>query len=309
MERQKGKSVIEFPEAYIVMDVETTGLSTEYDEIIEVAALRVQNGEVVGQFSTLVRPENEISEFVTELTGITNAELSAAEPIETILPDFKDFIGADILVGHNINFDVNFLYDAFCRCSGYIMQNDFVDTMRIARKLLPELEHHRLDDLIRYCGIEERETHRALNDCHKTFDIYRRMRTAAEETFGTIEAFKKAFKRKPAPHLDLTTITPDDGAEFDETHLFYGKTCVFTGKLENLTRKEAAQLVVNVGGNVENSVTKKTNFLVMGGFDYCTSLKDGKSSKRKKAESLILKGADLQILTETDFFDILQAGE
>ena len=83
------------------------------------------------------------------------------------------------------------------------------------------------------------------------------------------------------------------------------KVCVFTGTLERMQRKDAMQLVVNLGGSCGDSVTAKTNFLILGNNDYCTTIKDGKSTKQKKAEALILKGNDLQIISETTFYDMI----
>lgn len=93
--------------------------------------------------------------------------------------------------------------------------------------------------------------------------------------------------------------------DIDETNPFYEKECIFTGKLERLVRKEAQQLVVNMGGHCGTSVTKKTNFLILGNNDYCKSIKDGKSSKQKKAESLKLKGQDIEVIPEDVFYEML----
>ena len=95
-----------------------------------------------------------------------------------------------------------------------------------------------------------------------------------------------------------------DGAEMDEMHPLYGKHCVFTGTLAKMVRLDAAQAVVNVGGLCDNRVTKDTNFLILGASDY-SKIKDGKSSKLKRAESLIAKGADLQIISENVFYDLM----
>lgn len=93
---------------------------------------------------------------------------------------------------------------------------------------------------------------------------------------------------------------------FKKDHPFYNKNCVFTDALEKFTRKDAAQIVCNIGGFCENNVTKKTNFLIVGDFDYSANIKDGKSSKLKKAEQLILAGQDLHIISENTFYDMLE---
>lgn len=94
---------------YVALDLETTGLAPYWDEIIEVGALRVRGGEVSEHFTSLVKPRNEIDEFIIDLTGITNEMVADAPPIGEVLPQLRAFIGQDVVVGHNVNFDVNFL--------------------------------------------------------------------------------------------------------------------------------------------------------------------------------------------------------
>lgn len=303
MIRNKGNSIIDFPTDYILIDVETTGLSTEWDEIIEIAGIKFKNNIPVDTFQSLVRPSEEIDEFIEELTGITNEELKKANDINTVLPFFKNFISSYILVGHNVNFDVNFLYDAFYENIGYEMQNDYIDTLRIARKILPELNHHRLDDLIIHYSLSARDFHRALGDCKKTSLVFDNLKKDIFSKFSNIDEFKRSFKTA-SRRVDLTKITAET-TTFDENNPLYGKVCVFTGTLEKMARKEAAQIVANMGGINGNTVTKKTNFLILGNNDYCKSIKDGKSNKQKKAEELILNGQDLIIIPETEFYEII----
>ena len=171
--KNKGKSRIAFPENFTVIDLETTGFDPSFDSIIEIAALRVRNGEIVDSFSTLVKPYDEIDKFITELTGITNDMLSTAPTPKEIFPSVREFIGEDIIVGHNVNFDINFLYDWFEIILNKPFNNDLIDTMRIARKALPELPHHRLNDVSDALGIVPGGAHRAVADCQTTFDCFR----------------------------------------------------------------------------------------------------------------------------------------
>ena len=134
----KGKAVNALPEDYVALDLETTGLDPEWDSIIEIGMVRVRHGEVAAEYSTLVNPGIEIDEFITELTGITNDMLAAAPALPEVLPAARDFLGDDIILGHNINFDINFIYDN-CEYQGLKpISNDYIDTMRISRRVLPE---------------------------------------------------------------------------------------------------------------------------------------------------------------------------
>lgn len=294
----KGRSLLEFPKNYTVIDVETTGLDPYWNEIIEAAALRVRDGKVVDSFASLVKPKCGIDSFIEELTGITNEMVAAAPPIEDVLPEYLDFIGADIIVGHNVHFDVNFVYDAGMSYCNRPCKNDVVDTMRLSRWILPHLIGHTLSDVSEALDICQEGEHRSLVDCQTTFAVMEALRATGFD-FASV-ATDKARGRY---HLKAADITAKEGLQQPDNPLF-GKVCVFTGAL-SISRKEAMQAVVDIGGICSDSVTQKTNFLILGNNDYCSSIKDGKSSKQKKAESLMLKGQDLQILSESAFFDML----
>ena len=112
MERKfKGQSLFAFPDDYTVIDIETNGLTTGVCEIIEVSALKFRGEILQDSFSTLIKPTERISWFITNLTGITDRMVENAPNINEVMQKFYDFIGKDILIGHNVHFDVNFLYD------------------------------------------------------------------------------------------------------------------------------------------------------------------------------------------------------
>lgn len=299
----KGESVIAFPEEYVVIDLETTGFSSFFDDIIEIGALKVKNNTIIDTFTTLVKPEDEIDDFIINLTGITNEMLSDAPTIQKILPALNSFIDNSILVGHNVSFDVNFLYDRYNDILGKPFENNFVDTMRIFRKLYKNLEHHRLVDMVDTFGLKVKRFHRAEDDCNATFSCFKLMKEQCLKEYSSLDDFAKTFKKRSCPDISSIVSTNDD---FDTDNIFYKKVCAFTGALEKMPRKEAMQLIVNCGGIVGNGVTNKTNFLILGNNDYCKAIKDGKSNKQKKAEELISKGNDLKIIDENTFYDIIE---
>ncbi len=305
IENKKGISIIDFPDKYIVMDFETTGFDRKYDKIIEMAALKVVDGEITDIFNTLVKPSIELDDYIVELTGITNEMLSDAPDLSEVMPNYIDFIGELPLVGHNISFDVGFL----CQNTEQNINNNYIDTLRLSRKLYQQLEHHRLSDMIEYLNIDSKGKHRSLVDCENCLELLKICKREALLKYGTFENFANSFKKhryrgKSGSRIDISKIVCN-GDDVDTTNLFYDKECVFTGTLEKMKRADAMQLVVNIGGKVANSVTKKTNFLILGNNDYCSSIKDGKSSKQKKAEQLKLKGQDIEIISEQTFYDVL----
>lgn len=263
----KGKSTIDLLSDYIIFDIETTGLDSSYDEVIEIGAIKVKNNKIVSKFNSLVKPKNEIDEYITELTGITNEMVKDAPTIEEILPDFMNYIGNDILIGHNVNFDINFIYDNLYRNKFDVLTNDFIDTMRISRKLLPELPHHRLIDLAKYFKIDSTNNHRSLKDCEITMNVYENLKEIALQKYDNVDEFKNAFKKHKKEGLRAKDIVSTN-TEFDVDNLFYDKYVAITGTLEKMLRKEAMQIIVDLGGHCEDGVTKKTNFLILGNNDY-----------------------------------------
>ncbi|MCI8483461.1 MAG: exonuclease [Lachnospiraceae bacterium] len=308
----KGNSLISFPESFTIIDIETTGLSPDYDKIIEVSALKVVNHVVTDSFSSLIKPTSDIDgiyidSFIVDLTGITNEMLAnAPDPLPT-LHDYFSFLGNDILLGHNINFDINFLYDYSEKLFSRPLENNFIDTMRISRRLHPEKPHHRLSDLCARYSIDNSAAHRSLADCNTTFECYNALCNDIIVCFGTLEGFVQfcAKASKDNHYIRVSDITPST-TNIDISNPLYGKVFVFTGTLEKMPRKEAMQLVVDHGGTNGSSVTKSTNYLVLGNNDYCSLIKDGKSNKQKKAENLKLQGYDIDIISENVFYDMLE---
>lgn len=300
----KGKSTIDLLSDYIVFDIETTGLDSSYDEVIEIGAIKVKNNKTVSKFNSLVKPKNEIDEYITELTGITNEMVKDAPTIEEVLPDFMDYIGNDILIGHNVNFDINFIYDNLYRNKLDVLTNDFIDTMRISRKLLPELPHHRLIDLAKYFKIDSTNNHRTLRDCEITMNVYENLKEIALQKYANVDEFKNAFKKHKKEGLRAKDIVSTN-TDFDVDNLFYDKYVAITGTLEKMQRKEAMQIIVDLGGHCEDNVTKKTNYLILGNNDYNPILRGKKSSKLIKAETLKLEGKDIEIISENVFYDII----
>lgn len=298
LREKKGNSLIKLIDDYIVLDIETTGLCPEFDEIIELGAIRVNNGIITDTFESLVKPEDSICGFITELTGITNKMLSGAPPISEILPDFLKFISNNTIVGHNVNFDINFLYDEAVNINTFL-SNDFIDTLRLSKRVYKDFPNHKLKTLIKKLNLPKNRYHRALSDCFCTNALYINIKD-----FVRANNIELSLKRKYTKSLNAKDILPTVEF-FDEDHPLFGKICVFTGTLDNLTRKDAMQLVVNVGGLCSNSITRKTNYLILGNNDYCSTIRDGKSSKQKKAEELKLAGYDIEIIPESVFYDML----
>ena len=173
MSTQKGTLINKYTPDYVIFDLETTGISPNYDEVIEISALKVKGGEVVDEFNTLVNPGRKIPFGATKVNGITNAMVAEAPAFSHVLAEFLDFAEGLVLVGHNIaRFDMKFIWRDAEQYFGEIPQNNYVDTLQVARKHLPKMDHHRLVDLAEHYGISSEGAHRALNDCYMNQKVY-----------------------------------------------------------------------------------------------------------------------------------------
>ena len=156
--------------SYVCVDLETTGLNPKYEKIIEIGAVKVVEGEVKETFSTFVNPGRKLEERIVELTGITQKQVDGAPYIEEVLPGFLEFCGDFALLGHRILFDYSFLKKAAVN-QKLTFEKKGLDTLRMARRFLPELEHRTLPFLCEHYGIPHK-AHRALNDAEATGRLY-----------------------------------------------------------------------------------------------------------------------------------------
>lgn len=299
------KSIIEFPNDYVVVDIETTGRNTKQDEITELAAIRYRDGHEVARYSQLVKTQQPVRGFVVMLTGITNETLEDKPTIDAVIGDFSDFIGSDILVGHNIAaFDTVFIADAYEKHLGRTLENPCVDTMRIAKKLCSGLPSYSLEALSAHLCVEYCFAHRGSADCEITNACYQKMRAMILDN-DSAESFKEKFKKKKAEDRigQIAATTNDICTE----HPLFGKNIVFTGALL-LTRAEAMQLAVDYGAIPQKGVTTKTDFLVVGTQDVDRVGNDGMSSKEEKAIRLNESGkANIRIVTEPEFIQMTKS--
>ena len=158
---------------YVLFDLETTGLSTEEDQVVEISALKVTDGEIADEFSTLVNPGMHIPYQASCINNITDDMVKDAPDIEQALKAFISFIGNSVLVGHNIKrFDLGFIQRDAVRYFGKQITNDYVDTLTLSRKYLPELCSHSLGYLADHYDVSYEGAHRALADCHINKQVY-----------------------------------------------------------------------------------------------------------------------------------------
>lgn len=158
-------------QTFVVFDLETTGFSNKNDKITEIGAVKIENFKVVDRFSQLINPQKDISYKVQELTGITNDLIKDKPTIEEVLPKFIEFIGDSVMVAHNADFDMGFMQQK-CREQNIEFKNTSVDTLTLARTLLPHMKRFRLNLIAKELGVPLLNHHRAVDDAEATAHIF-----------------------------------------------------------------------------------------------------------------------------------------
>ena len=161
----------DFKQDFVVFDIETTGFSPVENRIIEIGAVKVSGGKIVDRFSTFVNPEVPIPFEIEKLTSITDDMVVDAEKIETILPQFLQFSEGCMLVAHNAEFDMSFIIEN-CKRQGLNHDFTYIDTVGIARVMMPGQAKHTLDAVAKALGVSLENHHRAVDDAEATAEIF-----------------------------------------------------------------------------------------------------------------------------------------
>lgn len=247
------------PMNYVGFDLETTGLNPKYDKIIEIGAVRVKNGEPVDTFSTFVNPARSLPTRIVELTGIRDENVADAPYIDEILDSFLQFVGEDVLLGHNILFDYAFIKKAAVnRKKAFEKQG--IDTLRIAKRFLSDLESRQLGYLCDYYQIEL-DAHRALNDAvaaHRIYQILAREYGDQEEELfqpkPLIYSVKKESPATPKQLELLQKLVVQYHLQWEEGVLYpVANVTDESIDLEKITKNEASRLIDKLLANFRRS--------------------------------------------------------
>ncbi len=301
----------------VIVDLETTGLDSNSDQIIEIGALKIDpdTGAVVDQFQTFSKPDDfyflddedeypydqnddwdeleqskekfalqkfKLDPFIVKLTGITDEMLIGAPNNEDAVNAFFEFARDCQIWAYNAGFDSKFL-----NCHTDIHQ-PLKDIIPLAKQTFPNLPNYKLSTVAKHLNISTDGAHRAIADCLMSKEI--------------LVAGLKNKAKFPDDYQNSSFRTTDYTPS--ENGLFYGKTIVFTGSLITMTRDRAADHASKYGFKIGATVTKKTDILVVGTQDISHLAGHEKSSKHRKAEELIEQGLKIQILIEDDFIKI-----
>ncbi|MBV5221300.1 PolC-type DNA polymerase III [Staphylococcus hominis] len=201
---------------YVVFDVETTGLSNQYDQIIELAAVKVKDGEIIDKFERFSNPHEKLSETIINLTHITDDMLVDAPEIEEVLTEFKEWVGDAIFVAHNASFDMGFIDTGYERLGLGPSTNGVIDTLELSRTINTEYGKHGLNFLAKKYGVELTQHHRAIYDTEATAYIFIKMvqqmkelGVANHKDINKKLSNEDAYKRARPTHVTLIVQNQD----------------------------------------------------------------------------------------------------
>ncbi|MFD0049346.1 PolC-type DNA polymerase III [Actinomycetes bacterium NPDC127524] len=203
-------------DTYVVFDFETTGLSAVYDTVIELAAVKMKDGEIIDRFESFANPHHPLSNTTIDLTGITDDLVENAPDPSEVLQKFRDWAGDAILVAHNASFDMGFLNVGYKKIGYPKAENPVIDTLELARFLYPEFKNHRLNTLAKKFDIELTQHHRAIYDAEATgYLLLKMLKDAQEKGIAFHDQFNdnmgqgNAYQRSRPYHCTLLAQTQD----------------------------------------------------------------------------------------------------
>ena len=311
---------------FVAIDFETA--NADRSSICQIGITEVEDGILQPSKSWLVQPEgNDYDAFNIHIHGIKPEDTENSPKFPDVWKEVYPYLKDKVVVAHNTSFDMYALRDALDNYQIEYPTFDYFCTLRIARYIVKGCYSYSLDVVLNYLGIEFDGHHKADNDsagCAKLLlkcldmdgstleeleEKYHFHRGKfAPDTFIAQLAINKKSKTEIKPlttryqDMRLMLESLEEHPELaDEGNYFYGKNVCFTGTCSYGTRKELLQKIKDVGGIPSDSVTKKTEVLVVGQQDYRVVGEDGMSKKQEKAKALLDKGQDIEILSEIEF--------
>jgi DNA polymerase-3 subunit alpha (Gram-positive type) len=196
---------------YTVFDLETTGLSVNYDKIIEISAIKLKNNQVIDRFNTFVNPERAISLLTTKLTSIKNSDVALAKKIEEVIPEFKEFFKGTVMVAHNAHFDMGFIYKVLKDNDLYDNPYPTIDTLQIARSCYgSDLKRFNLKAVSKFFKVHLEQHHRAEYDTSATSEVFLHMLRDARNNgvtnikdFNMLSDKSDAYKYSISKHINI----------------------------------------------------------------------------------------------------------
>lgn len=280
----------ESPLSFVSFDLETTGLDSVDDAIVEIGAVRVVNGEITEKFHQLIDPERPVSPDASSVNHITDDMLVGKPRIYEILPDFLSFVGSDVLVAHNVRFDSAFISKA-CLRYRFIYPKTYFDSRDLS-VIWPDLPNRKLSTFLDAAGINNAEAHRALSDAESLAQL---MIVSMNTEFSSPlpAGFDPGYSND---HFTGTVDIVDQKLS--------KKRFVLTGKIGDDDRVEFEKMILSHGGKCTQKISSATDYLVVGSFPGLPS--NYVTSKVAYARKLIAEGGKIEIISPSDVLSMLE---
>ncbi len=310
---------------FIALDFETA--TCQRASVCELGLAFVKDSKVVDSLSYLIQPPcNCFDESNIAIHGIT-ANLTETSPcFKDVWPSIADTLRNETIVAHYAPFDMGVIREECCRCGLPYPEFRFVCSCALAKFVLPGFYSYGLEPLCDYFGINSEGHHRAGVDVVMTAKLMLALCEKAEVNsidelvekyhyrFGSFDGhvyqpFNRIHERSSRDNLNQFAKEYEANEEgFDDENPFYDKEVVFTGTM-NMPRQDMMRMVLDIGGRTKDTLTRSTDFLVVGQQDYRIVGELGMSGKQKKAIQMIEKGASLQVLSEVEFLEMIGVGK
>jgi DNA polymerase-3 subunit epsilon len=300
---------------FIAIDFETA--NSQRSSPCEIGLVKVEDFEIVEEKSYLIRPqENYFDSYNTFLHGIDESMVENEPEFNEIYNLLKSEFESYPIIAHNASFDLSVLRHTLDLYGLEYPETEYSCTYQLSKEAFNGLLSFRLDAICKHLGIELNH-HRALSDAKACAEIA--INIFKDRGLNSFEEIGKSFNLrigklmkggykpssiKSSASYKITDLEFDD-TDFKPDNPFFKKTVVFTGTLQSMVRKEAQIKVLEIGGQCGSNVTAQTNYLIVGEQDYQKFGEGFKSSKLKKAENLLAKGKEIELLTESQFLEMI----
>lgn len=299
---------------FVTIDFETANSSRS--SICSIGIVEYQNGQIKNEYYQLVNPEEEFNPFNIEIHGIQEKDVRDSPTFLDLYEEIRFLVDGKFLIAHNAAFDMSVLRHA---CDKYKLDYPNFEhscSYQISKKLIPNQINYRLNTISGLFDFTF-EHHHALEDAKAAGHIINSL--AKEKKAKDIKDLCKIARINHGMHFGNRYVGSTTQTKykkniyelkprvdvFDETHPFFDKHFVFTGTLRSMSRVEATQIILDIGGHVQNNVTKKTAYVVIGIYDLSRFGDGFKSSKLKKTEEYLQLGQEIEVLAEDDFLKMI----
>jgi len=300
---------------FIALDFETA--NSKRQSVCSIGLAVIENSEIIMTVNRLIKPTPFYFEPINvSIHGITSVMTQNEQTFGDIWEEIRPIINNQQLVAHNASFDFSALRAALEAYRFSFPELDYFCSMQLSKKVFPGLVNYQLPTICNHFGIPDLNHHDAVSDATASAKIM--LRILEKANVNSFEELERQLKFSPGkifpnsyypfschvetPHSRKLFEPIIDSEKIDKGHPFFNKHVVFTGAISKLSRNDARQIVENIGGRTNPpSLSSKTNYLVVGTYDYTQFGEGFKSGKLKNAEKLISEGHDLEIISELDF--------